>query len=210
MPTTPTRLPAKSTGSFGQRAVWNNCPLNVSCPGKRDVSGADSMPQQVTRKRASITWPLSVEMRALDRGVEFDVLAQVEAVGDVLQPTLNFRLSGEPFAPVPPLVQLLGEEVLVRRRFRIQASARIAVPIPGSTDVGPGLERLHRQSLAAQKMQLVKARDPGAYYDCVKLQRRLGIARCPFERSNVIHRLISLGFLSPVREQRDFCPAQGN
>ena len=28
MPTTPTRLPAKSTGSFGQRAVWNNCPLN--------------------------------------------------------------------------------------------------------------------------------------------------------------------------------------
>jgi hypothetical protein len=135
-----------------------------------------------------------VEMRALDRGVEFDVLAQVEAVGDVLQPTLDFRLSGEPFAPIPPLVQLLGEEILVRRRFRIQASAGVAVPIPGSTDVGPGLERLHRQSLAAQKMQLVKTRDPCAYYDCVKRQRRLGIARGPLERRKVIHRLISLGF----------------
>src|SRR3984957_10127879 len=106
-------------------------------------------------------------MRALDRGVEFDVLAQVEAVGDVLQPTLNFRLSGEPFAPVPPLEQLLGEQVLVGRRFPIQASAAIAGPIPGSTDVGPGLESLRRQSLTAQKVQLIKARAPCADYDCV-------------------------------------------
>jgi hypothetical protein len=60
MPTTPTRLPARSSGSFGQRPVWTILPLKLSCPGKTSVSGADSIPQQVTRNRVSIVSPVPV------------------------------------------------------------------------------------------------------------------------------------------------------
>src|SRR5208337_4715008 len=103
-----------------------------------------------------------VEMRALDRRIELDVLAQVEPVGDIMHPPLDFRLAGEFFAPAPALVQIFGKQILVNIAFRIEACAGISVPIPGSADVRRSVERLHRQSLAAQKMQLVEARDAGA------------------------------------------------
>ncbi|MGY4286588.1 hypothetical protein ACVWXO_005808 [Bradyrhizobium sp. LM2.7] len=40
--------------------MWTSVPLNVSCPGNTDVSGADSMPQQVIRNWASMVSPVSV------------------------------------------------------------------------------------------------------------------------------------------------------
>jgi hypothetical protein len=49
VPTMPTRLPLKSTGVLGQRPVWWIWPLNVFYPGNASSSGADSMPQQVTK-----------------------------------------------------------------------------------------------------------------------------------------------------------------
>ena len=52
VPITATRLPAKLTGSCGQRAVWKDAPLNVSTPSMRGMVGADSGPIAVIRKRA--------------------------------------------------------------------------------------------------------------------------------------------------------------
>ena len=60
IPITPTRLPVKSIGSLGQRAVWKMRPLNVSCPGNIDESGAESMPVQPIRNCVSIVSPVSV------------------------------------------------------------------------------------------------------------------------------------------------------
>ena len=133
-------------------------------------------------------------MRAFDRRVELDVLAQVEAVGDIVHPALDLRLAGELLAPAPPLVQILGKQVLVDIAFRVEACAGIPVPIPGSADVRRGVERLHRQSLAAQKMQLIKARDAGADHGRVQLQGRVGIAYHLFDCGGDGHRFISLWF----------------
>ena len=52
VPITATRLPAKLTGSCGQRAVWQDWPWNVSTPSMRGMVGADSGPMAVIRKRA--------------------------------------------------------------------------------------------------------------------------------------------------------------
>ncbi len=52
VPITATRLPAKLTGSCGQRAVWQASPWNVSTPSMRGMVGAESGPMAVIRKRA--------------------------------------------------------------------------------------------------------------------------------------------------------------
>ena len=51
VPITATRLPAKLTGSCGQRAVWKDSPLNVSTPSMRGMVGAERRPIAVIRKR---------------------------------------------------------------------------------------------------------------------------------------------------------------
>ena len=50
-----------------------------------------------------------VVLRRDDRGLELDVLAEVEPVGDVPQVAEDLRLVGEPLGPRPLLQQLLGE-----------------------------------------------------------------------------------------------------
>ena len=75
--------------------------------------------------------------------------------------------------------------------------------MPGSADVGCDVERIDRQSLAAQQMQLVKARDDRRG---VKLQRRpeardvlSSVTISPIDPSPL--------FLSPMApETRDFGP----
>src|SRR5208337_4790024 len=107
---------------------------------------------------------------------------------------LDFRLAGEFFAPAPALVQIFGKQILVNIAFRVEACAGISVPIPGSADVRRSVERLHRQSLAAQKMQLVEARDAGADHGRVQLQGRVRIAYRLFDCGSDGHRFISLWF----------------
>ena len=60
VPMTPTRLPVKSMGSLGQRAVWKIWPVNSSCPSKSEASGAESIPAQLMRNCAWKVSPLSV------------------------------------------------------------------------------------------------------------------------------------------------------
>ena len=59
VPITATRLPVKSTGSLGKRAVWQERPLKSSTPGIVGMVGAERGPMAVTRKRASCVLPSS-------------------------------------------------------------------------------------------------------------------------------------------------------
>src|SRR5579885_3614865 len=96
------------------------------------------MPTAAMRKRAR---PPSMRRRSLpsvfalvkargnDPGVELDVLAQIELVGDVVQVPLGFGLPREMFLPVPFPKQLFRKGISVRVALRIESCARIAVPI---------------------------------------------------------------------------------
>ena len=61
IPTTPTRLPARST-SAGHRDVWWISPVKLSWPAKTFSIGADSIPAQLTKNCASTTSPRSVRI----------------------------------------------------------------------------------------------------------------------------------------------------
>ena len=55
----PTRLPAKSMPSFGQRWVWQDWPLKLSMPGMVGITAAERTPIAVTRNRVEWRAPLS-------------------------------------------------------------------------------------------------------------------------------------------------------
>src|SRR5215813_2249274 len=59
VPITATRLPSKLTGSFGQRAVWQDRPLKLSTPGILGMVGADRSPIAVISQRAEWLLPSS-------------------------------------------------------------------------------------------------------------------------------------------------------
>ena len=116
---TPDPLAGEVDAACGPREVCRIGPRKLSWPSKRFSIGADSMPAQLTKNWASMTSPRSVrdrpaaavlvEVGAGDGGGELDVLAQVEPVGDVVQPLLDLGLAGELLAPAPVLVELLVE-----------------------------------------------------------------------------------------------------
>ena len=81
----------------------------------------------------------------LHPGVELDIPAQVEAVGDVLEVAQDLGLARVALGPFPLLLELLGKLVGVLHALDIAARARVAVPIPGAPHparcfVGPGRE----------------------------------------------------------------------
>ena len=55
----PTRLPANSMPSFGQRWVWHDWPVKLSMPGMVGITAAERTPIAVTRKRVEWRAPLS-------------------------------------------------------------------------------------------------------------------------------------------------------
>ena len=110
-----------------------------------------------------------VEVGAGDGGGELDVLAQVEPVGDVVQPLLDLGLAGELLAPAPVLVELLVEVVLVDVGLAVEARPGVAVPPPGAAHVARLVDRAHPQPLLAELVELVQPGDPGAQDDGVQL-----------------------------------------
>jgi hypothetical protein len=60
VPITATRLPVKSTPSWGQRAVWYCSPRKLSRPSKAGVLTADRQPTAVMRNFAVTHSPSSV------------------------------------------------------------------------------------------------------------------------------------------------------
>ena len=84
-------------------------------------SGTDRMPEAATTNGADEPLPVSVshvpdrgvlvEGHRDDRGVERDVAAQVEPVGDEVQVGLDLRLGRHGLGPHPLLLDLVGEAV---------------------------------------------------------------------------------------------------
>ncbi len=190
VPITATRLPTKLTGSCGHCAVWKDWPLNESTPSTRGMVGADSGPTAVIRNlRAVLAAVLQrhvpgperiVVVRRGHAGAELDVAAQVELVGDVVDVAQRLGLSGEVLGPAPLLQQLLRERVLIGVALRIEARARIPVPIPGAADARAGLEHAHLEAELAQPVELVEAGHAGTDDDDVEVhgRRRPGAGAC--------------------------------
>src|SRR4029450_4949405 len=124
-----------------------------------------------------------VEVGAGDGGGELDVLAQVEPVGDVVQPALDLGLTGELLAPAPVLVELLVEVVLVDVGLAVEPRPRAAVRPPGAANVARLVDRAHPQPLLAQLVELVQPGDPGPEYDGVQL---FGGGRCGRHRRSFV------------------------
>jgi len=106
--------------------------------------------------------------RVRDLGFELDVPAQIEAVGNVVEVALDFRLRGHHLGPVPLLLQLPGEGVGVFDDGQVGPAARVAVPEPGAADAGAGFEGAKVQTLILQAFGHVQAGHAGADHDGIQ------------------------------------------
>ena len=104
----------------------------------------------------------------LDPGVEPDVLLEIEAIGNEVQPPLGLGLRRKTLARLPGLVQFFGEPVLVDFNLGIEARAGIAVPVPGPADTAGRLKGADLQSQFPHSVQLVPASHARADYDRVE------------------------------------------
>src|SRR3546814_15649113 len=120
------------------------------------------------------------EMRISDWSSDVCSSDLVELVSNIVQILFGLRLGREVLAPVPLVQQLLAERISVGIAFAVEASAGVAVPVPGAADAGANLERAHIQpEFIAQPVKLVKTGNAGADYDggAIKLRcRQIGIA----------------------------------
>ena len=80
VPITPTRLPVKSTPSWGQRPVWYVSPANESIPGKSGVLVDDRHPVAMMRNWAETSRPPSV--RTVQRRVPSSNVAPATRVSN--------------------------------------------------------------------------------------------------------------------------------
>ena len=143
--------------------------------------GDDRQPIAVTTKRAVTRSPLSVStVQACafssndglgDPGLELDVAAQVEAVGDVIGVAQDLGLGGVALGPLPFLLQLGRELVGILDALDVAARAGIAVPVPGAADALAGLEHPDPEALQAQPVQHVQAAEAGADDHCIEIER---------------------------------------
>src|SRR5262249_44497964 len=69
-----------------------------------------------------------------DLRMQLDVSAQVKLVRDIIEVALVLRLAGIMFFPVPFLQEFLREGIAVGVTLRVEARARVAIPIPGAAD----------------------------------------------------------------------------
>ena len=109
-----------------------------------------------------------VEGRRRDAGIEHDLAAQVEAVGDVVGVSEDFRLRRILLRPVPFLVQLLGEREGILQALDVAAGAGIAIPVPRSANAAAGFVNPRGESEPPQPMQHVQAGKARADHDGIK------------------------------------------
>ena len=156
-------------------------------PGKAGRFGADRQPTAMMQNFArdpvaavGLDQPAIgalVERRRGDAGVEHDLAAQVEAVGDMVGVSEDFRLRRIFLRPVPFLVQLLREREGILQALDVAAGAGIAVPVPGAANAAAGFENPCGEAEPAQPVQHVQAGKARADHDGVKLSR-FGMTRC--------------------------------
>src|ERR1700722_6021624 len=97
----------------------------------------------------------------LNASVAFDIALQVEFIRDEMEIPLDFRLAGEVFAPVPSVDQFLAEGVLIGIALRVEAGARITIPVPSTADIRAGLEYLRGKTQLAEFMEGIETRYAG-------------------------------------------------
>src|SRR5262249_17221518 len=127
--------------------------------------------------------------RGPDTALELDVATQIKFVGDVIQIALGFGLARKVLLPVPFFQQFLRKGVAVSPALRIEARARVAVPIPGAADAGAGFEHPRLEPEFAQLIELVEAGNPGADDDRVEIRPRVRRSLV-YGRLRVSHALI--------------------
>src|SRR6185312_6519714 len=76
-------------------------------------------------------------------GIERDVAAKLEAVGDVIGVGEDFGLRRILFRPAPLLVELFREGKRILHALDVTARAGIAVPVPGAAHAAACFEYLH-------------------------------------------------------------------
>jgi len=96
----------------------------------------------------------------LHPGLELDVAAEVEPIGDMFEVGQHGGLLGLGLVPVPLLHELIGEGVAVEGAARtIDACAGVTVVPPGATDVAGTVVHAHREAHLAKMVQGVHAAD---------------------------------------------------
>src|SRR5947208_868612 len=105
---------------------------------------------------------LAVEGRFLHPRVELDVAPKVEAIRHVVDVTQDLRLRAVALRPMPFLLQLVGKGIRILHAFDIAATPRIAVPVPGTANIGAGLEGAYSEAEFAQSINRVETADSSA------------------------------------------------
>src|SRR5438874_8776180 len=105
---------------------------------------------------------LAVEGRLLDPRVELDIAPEVKAVGHMVDVTQDFRLRTVALRPMPFLLQLVGKGIRILHAFDIAATPWIAVPVPGTANIGAGLEGAHSEAEFTKSINRVETADPSA------------------------------------------------
>jgi hypothetical protein len=132
---------------------------------------------------ANVLVGLRAQLPALDRRIpassrhartKIDVAAQIVALGDELDVAQDLRLGRVLLGPGPGVLQLRIEAVRVVGGRNIAARPRIAIPVPGASDVVGGLEHAGREAKLPQAVQHVEPGKSGADDDDIYL---LGAAR---------------------------------
>jgi hypothetical protein len=115
-----------------------------------------------------------VPRRRRDAGLELDVAAQVEPVGDMVHVPQDLGLGRIALRPRPFLLELGRERVAVVHRLDVAARTGIPVPPPGAADVGSCFVALDGQAEPAQPVVRVEAGEAGAHHDRVDIGTRFG------------------------------------
>ena len=183
---TPTRFPARSTPSFGQRLVNNDVPAKEAIPGMSGSSGADKIPDAATTNGAVKVSPASVctvqsaacssKVIATTLVPNCDVAAKVEAVGNEIQIGLDLGLGRHRLRPHPFLLDLLGEAVRVLDAFDVTPRTGIAVVEPSATDVFGHLQHADPKPELTQPMQRVQAGKSRTDHE--RVEARITIKHC--------------------------------
>ena len=109
-----------------------------------------------------------VERHRGDVGVEPDVAAQVQPIGDEVEVRLDLGLGGHRLRPHPLLLDLVGEAVGVLDALDVAARTGIPVEQPGAADLVGPLDDDGPQAELSQPVQCIETGEPGTDHDRVE------------------------------------------
>ena len=118
-----------------------------------------------------------VECCRRDAGIEHDLAAQVEAIGDVVGVGEDFRLWRILLRPVPVLVQFLRKREGILQALDVAAGSGIAIPVPRPANAAAGFINPCSEAEPPQPIQHVQAGKARADHNGVKLPG-FGMTRC--------------------------------